>query len=825
MTLEDGARRHVAASEFSFTMDADDRERLRWYLEDFLEYPLDPAPDIAADVEERLRQLGTALFEVVFGSRDATNLWARVQEHLPQTRVEIVSEVTDLPWELLRDPLTDDAVALQAAVFVHANQSPARPVQLPTSDVSTLRVLLVICRPRGDVDVPFRSVARQLADIRSEGFQLDVLRPPTFARLSAALDEAAREGQPYHAVHFDGHGTWADLRSGGGAGPRTATRYDRRSGAHGYLVFEDPSTKDNEHFVDGPTLGALLARTGVSVLVLNACRSAYAEAPTEPRAADEAAVADVHARVRAYGSLAQEITDAGVPGVVAMRYSVYVVTAAQFIADLYTALLSGDQLGAAVAAGRRQLHAQPNRTIAFDPLPLQDWSVPVVYEAAPLALFTPANRPALDPNAAPEHADVPRRPDVGFFGRDETLLALDRAFDHHAVVLMHAYAGAGKTATAAEFARWYADTGGTDGVIFTTFERHTPLVRLLDRVGDAFKSTLAANGIEWLTLDDDQRRHVAMQVFQQVPVLWVWDNIEPVTGFPAGAASDWSQKEQDDLAAFLRDLATTRCKVLLTSRRDERAWLADLPARVALPPMPMLERVQLTRAIAARNGHRITEVRDWRPLLRYTAGNPLTITVLVGQALREGLTGREQIEAFVERLRTGETGIDDAAEGRSRSLGSSLGYGFAHAFSDVERTQLAVLYVFQETVDVDAFVGMGESELEEPVPQLAGLTRDNGIRLLDRAAEIGLLSPLGGGYFRIHPALPWYFADTFVQCYGGPNTPAGRRVVQAYTAVMASIGDEYHGSYVSGRHDSVSLVAVEEANLLRALSFAQSEGQ
>ena len=39
----------------------------------------------------------------------------------------------------------------------------------------------------------------------------------------------------------------------------------------------------------------------------------------------------------AYGSLAAEVADAGVPGVVAMRYNVYVVTAAQYAADLYAA--------------------------------------------------------------------------------------------------------------------------------------------------------------------------------------------------------------------------------------------------------------------------------------------------------------------------------------------------------------------------------------------------------------------------------------------------------------------------------------------------------
>src|SRR5207237_2592773 len=143
--------------------------------------------------------------------------------------------------------------------------------------------------------------------------------------------------------------------------------------------------------VDGPRLGQLLAETDVPVLVLNACRSAHAEAQDAPEAVEAAPAqeenADPHAQVRALGSLAQEVMDAGVTGVVAMRYNVYVVTAAQFVADLYAALAQGVTLGEAVTRGRKQLAAQPLRAIAYDPLPLQDWSVAIVYEAARSALF------------------------------------------------------------------------------------------------------------------------------------------------------------------------------------------------------------------------------------------------------------------------------------------------------------------------------------------------------------------------------------------------------------------------------------------------------
>ena len=201
--------------------------------------------------------------------------------------------------------------------------------------------------------------------------------------------------------------------------------------------------------------------------------------------------------MRAYGSLAQEVMDAGVAGVVAMRYNVYVVTAAQVHRrGVRRACWPGSRSAGRCTAARRQLAADPQRQVGGRPLPLQDWMVPVVYEAAPLALL-PARAGDQQLSISLDQAEagreraglergLPAGPDAGFFGRDETLLALDRAFDSHRVVLLHAWAGAGKTTTALEFARWYALTGGTAGVLFTSFEHHLTLARLLDQIGDQF---------------------------------------------------------------------------------------------------------------------------------------------------------------------------------------------------------------------------------------------------------------------------------------------------------------------------------------------------
>ena len=553
-----------------------------------------------------------------------------------------------------------------------------------------------ICRPKGKEDVPFRSVAGRLVTRLSDGdrnaFQLDVLRPSTYEQLATTLGLAKESGRPYHIVHFDGHGVYADPKNLEGAGKilSSLTLKGEATGARGFLAFEDPDSTTRSKFVDGFRAGTLLKDAGVPILILNACQSAFAEARAAP---DEAAPEGTRNEIEAYGSLAQAVVEAGAAGVVAMRYSVYVATAAQFVAELYAALARGRRLGEAVTWARKNLANQPERRIAYEARPLQDWPVPVVWERAPLRLWP--EKPDAAPitiklddgtSAKPGALDqaLPERPDVGFFGRDETLYALDRAFDKQRIVLLHAYAGSGKTTTAAEFARWYALTGGVEGpVLFTSFERHLPLARVLDKIGAVFGGMLEGSGIHWDAVTDTAtRRDVALKILRQVPVLWIWDNVEPVTGFPA-AKSDWSVTEQQELRDFLSAARDTKAKFLLTSRRDEQAWLGDLPRRVPVPPMPMLERLQLAGAIVEHRGQRLAGLPDLTPLLRFTQGNPLTILVTIGAALRAGIGTRDRLDAFVGALRNGEAAFEDEeTEGRSKSLGASLSYGFGNAFGE-----------------------------------------------------------------------------------------------------------------------------------------------
>ncbi|HEV7671577.1 MAG TPA: tetratricopeptide repeat protein [Thermoanaerobaculia bacterium] len=852
ISLEGDGPRRKANSTFAFAVTPRDEEDLRWYLEDFLQYPEPPAPAIAKRIEGRLEEIGEELFRAVFhANEDARDLWSRVRERLPETRIEIATEVTEagtIPWELLREPKTTTALALVAHAFVRAHPNASLAPQLPTSKKGKIRILLVLCRPRGGEDVPFRSVASQLLrglrDANREAYDLDLLRPPTFEQLGKALREAHREGKPYHVVHFDGHGAYLEVEepkdpgeSGGfGALLRQLSPMvlgGPRAGKHGYLWFENPRLEDNGELVDGTSVGKLLAATGVSVLVLNACRSAHADPALAPDSNAALEASDPHSQVRAFGSLAQEVMDAGVAGVVAMRYNVYVVTAAQFVADLYAGLVRGAALGEAVTLARKSMAEQPYREVVYEALPLQDWTVPVVYEAAPLRIFPKVKdegrlkirvaagvASGANQETTALDAELPALPDAGFFGRDETLLALDRAFDSDSIVLLHAYAGSGKTTTAAEFARWYSLTGGVDGpVLFTTFERYLPLPRVLDRIGQVFGAGLEGAGTNWLALDDRARREVALQVLAQGPVLWIWDNTEPVAGFPAGTESAWSTDEREELLDFLRALRETKAKLLLTSRRDEQAWLGDLPRRIAVPRMPMTESLQLVRALAAKYGQRLPNLDDWRPLLMFAQGNPMTLTVVVRQALRDGSRTRAQIEAYVARLRAGEAAFpDEVSEGRSRSLGASLAYGFEQAFGEDDRKKLALLHLFQGFVEVAVLRIMGNPESSWCLPEVRGLTREGGIALLDRAAEVGLLAAHGGGYYGIHPALPWFFKGLFDQFYSAEGLTA----VRAFVEAMGEVGTYYHDEFEDGNRKALAVLQAEEANLLHARRLARS---
>jgi tetratricopeptide (TPR) repeat protein len=96
--------------------------------------------------------------------------------------------------------------------------------------------------------------------------------------------------------------------------------------------------------------------------------------------------------------------------------------------------------------------------------------------------------------------------------------------------------------------------------------------------------------------------------------------------------------------------------------------------------------------------------------------------------------------------------------------------------------------------------------------------------LLDRAAEVGLLTSYGKGYYAIHPALPWYFQHLFTTVYGPAGSPSTLHATKAYTTAIARLGNFWWDQYTRGRPDAVGMLGVEEANQLHARRLAHDHG-
>src|SRR5262249_35144817 len=139
--------------------------------------------------------------------------------------------------------------------------------------VQQLRVLLVIARPFGGRDVPYRTVARPVMELLQQPrlrsrIHIEVLRPPTFARFVQAFEQTREDGGPsFDVVHFDGHGGFGS--EPGGASPAEA--FDKYQGPHGKLLFETEEGGKDE--VEVSKLREVLGQHRVPLILLNACRS------------------------------------------------------------------------------------------------------------------------------------------------------------------------------------------------------------------------------------------------------------------------------------------------------------------------------------------------------------------------------------------------------------------------------------------------------------------------------------------------------------------------------------------------------------------------
>ena len=344
-------------------LDDDNREDLRWYLEVYVGFVGEGDQARAAKLEQRMEDWGRALYDALFEHPEGARVHMRLMDAADAgrpaslTMVTIEPEIHVQPWEMMRDkkgPLVFRGVTIRRQLR-GAGTARRLPLTLP------LKVLLITARPRkaGFID-PRTSVAPMLDALDAFAGQVvvDYCEPPTLDRLEEMVSEARGRKEPFHIVHFDGHGTYL---------PKTGV---------GALAFERDADGVETHLVEGPVLGDLLSRLDVPLVMLEACRgSALSERPI-------------------FGSVAPALLRSGVGSVVAFSHSVHVEAAKLLVERFYKRLAEGRSIGEALGEARARLRGKPSRWLALGPDPdtvdLQDWFVPQLYQVGPDPALVPA---------------------------------------------------------------------------------------------------------------------------------------------------------------------------------------------------------------------------------------------------------------------------------------------------------------------------------------------------------------------------------------------------------------------------------------------------
>ncbi|QKW20922.1 tetratricopeptide repeat protein [Kitasatospora sp. NA04385] len=794
-------------------LDARALDDLRWYLEEYLRAPFGVYSERGPRIAGRLPEWGARVFEALFGAGPARSAYvrARARARTGGGSLEIVlrsrtPQLLGLPWELMADPGRPTPVALDRVAVTRSLPS-AELGEVFTVGGSRLRVLMVISRPHGEADVGYRMIARpllhRLEAVRGS-VELVVLRPPTLERLGEVLAEARAAGRPFQIVHFDGHGVFGEP-----AGPASGWNALTFTGPgpRGMLAFERPG--GGADLVPVEQVARVLARARVPVVILNACQSAVIGSQLE-------------------AAVATRLLQEGAGAVVAMAYSVYAVAAAEFMAAFYERLFAGDRVADAVAAGRLRLAEHDRRPSPKGLLPLADWMVPVLYARSEVSF------PGLRTERAGEESlgavldRIRERPAGGagpaeglapagaFVGRDGLLYTLDVAARLQRVVVLHGPGGVGKTELARAFGRWCRDTGAVDRPEWVLWHSFKPGVASFGLDGVVTDIGLHVYGAQFARLQDPaERRAVVEDLLATRRLLLLWDNFESVHTMPDPTAATPALSEEDRgaLRGFLEHVARDgRSAVVITSRTPE-TWLGEV-RRIEVPGLEAEEATQYAELLLApypRAGRR-REQRSFGELMQWLAGHPDSMRIVLPH-----LDARDP-----QDLLAGLQGTDPLPEHESGSLSAGIAYSFDH-LPAADQRRMTALSLFHGVADADV---LGLLSQDPAVPErFRGCTAEDWHRLLRRAVEIGLLTELGGGMYRIHPALPAYLAARWrheePDGHGGQRRAATLALLNAYTDLSVWLERQLTGG---NAQFAVALIDLQRRTLGNLLGYALDHG-
>jgi tetratricopeptide (TPR) repeat protein len=827
-------------------------EELRWYLEKYAIWPSEYFRDRARKVEADLVKWGQLLHEAAMPAAHRETVmkaWEKIGDHAgrrfsvlvdvaleagaPEADVKAAQEVATLllglPWELLHD---GKSYLFQGAKPVRVRRRLPGTEAMGVAVVATpIRVLLVTARPEDDSCgyIDHRASALPLVEAMESlpGLvKIHILSPPTLPALRDELNRARAERKPYHVVHFDGHGV-----------------YDRTVGLGG-LCFEHPEDigklEKRRHVTvftqdtieNGTGLGSLLRDHRIPLVFLEACQTAQAEKASE--------------------SVASELLKVGVASVVAMSHSVLVETARRFVEAFYDSLAFGARVGDAMLAGQRQLKDDTFRGRIFGAgeLRLEDWFVPVLYQEKDdpqLFKVTPAKQTQEDFQTAlaARLGDLPPAPETGFIGRSRELLALQRllcgtgvspvtaakhGLEAHATryAVVRGQGGEGKTALAAEFARWMVRSQQMRRAAFVSVEglEKNIVESIADKLGQqllkpGFSTQIDCNG------ELAKAKHEIERVLREQPTLLVMDNMESILLPPfieTETPEALSQEAREELKAILalceRLLKVGETRIVFTSREALPAPFDSARHRRELHQLDHEDAVKLIeRVLNCGTGFQPVSANSHEPKAHGL------------EARATSDAAREEIEQLVDAVHchartlallapalrsagveaTRESLVELMAEMEDKFPGSREKSVFASVelslrrMTEANRDRVRVLAVFHGGVNLIALQGMTGWE-ETDVTSLAG-----------ELVETGLATPNRYNHLTLNPALCPYLRGRMDATEGEALTARWVEAMRTYAKFLVQQQSEKI-------EVAATLTVLELPNLFALLDLAQRAG-
>ena len=305
---------------------------------------------------------------------------------------------------------------------------------------------------------------------------------------------------------------------------------------------------------------------------------------------------------------------------------------------------------------------------------------------------------------------------------------------------------------------------------------------------------LGVFGADFARLDPADRLAAVKQLLGQYRGLLVWDNFESVAEMPdpAGATPPLDEAGRAALRELLHWVRDhSKSAVIITSRARED-WLGEV-RRITVGGLNRAEAAEYAGLLLAPfpAAQRRRERPSFGELLDWLDGHPLAMRLTLPRLQDTDPAGLLADLRGTAPLPAGE----EAGAGRLSSLGACITYSFTH-LAEPARRLLPALSLFTGVADEDVLATF--SDVGEVPGRFAGTSKQEWTAVLQDAARVGLLSPVGGGMYRIHPALPGYLAAAWHA--GNPGGYEEERLAaeQALRAACAAFSRWLTGQIESG---------------------------